>query len=78
MLPLALKRRATSLARQMGVSLSELIRESLEATLRGYQGEVREDSLYGDAAVHRGAAPDDLSEDHDLYLYGGRGESGSS
>lgn len=71
MLPMGLKQRARGLAHRMGVSLSELIRESLEATLRGEAGEVREnDPLYGDRAVHEGPVPVDLAEAHDDYLYG--------
>ena len=70
MLPLNLKRRARGLAQRMGVSLSELIRESLEATLRGDRGDRGEDPLYHDDEVYDGPAPADLSSDHDLYLYG--------
>ena len=69
MLPLNLKRRARGLAQRMGVSLSELIRESLEATLRGDRGDLGEDPLYDDE-VYDGPAPADLSSDHDIYLYG--------
>ena len=77
MLPLDLKRRAQRLAGQMGVSLGELIREALEATLRGHGGDVREDSLFADTASHDGPVPADLSEGHDRYLYGDGGAGGS-
>jgi hypothetical protein len=78
MLPLPLKRRARLLADRLGVSLGELIRESLEATLRGEEGEVREeDALYGDDAVYEGPAPSDLSDRHDDYLYDEPRESSS-
>ena len=77
MLPLNLKRRARSLAQRMGVSLSELIRESLEATLRGDRGDLGEDPLYDDE-VYDGPAPEDLSSDHDIYLYGDDRESSGS
>ena len=70
MLPIDLKRRAQGLAQRMGISLGELIREALEATLRGDAGEVREDTLYADDEVYSGEAPSDLSERHDRYLYG--------
>ena len=76
MLPLDLKRRAQSLAGRMGVSLGELIRGSLEATLRGNAGEVREDSLFADDAVYDGPLAGDISARHDAYLYGGTGEEG--
>ncbi len=69
MLPTDLKARANGLARRMGISLGELIRVALEATVRGDHGEVREDTLLTDLAVHRGPAPADLAERHDHYLY---------
>lgn len=78
MLPEDLKRRAQALARRRGVSFGELVRGSLEATLRGDAGEVAEDTLFSDSAVYDGAVPEDLSERHDRYLYDGEpgGESG--
>lgn len=71
MLPEDLKRRAQALARRRGMSFGELVRGSLEATLRGDAGEVAEDALFLDRAVYDGAVPEDLSERHDGYLYGG-------
>ena len=70
MLPLDLKHRSQAHAQRMGVSLGELIRESLEATLRGDAGEVREDALFTDTATLDGSLEGDLSEHHDQYLYG--------
>lgn len=69
MLPAPLKQRAQVLARRLGISFGELVRNSLEATVRGHGGEVREDPLYGDDAVYRGDAPTDLADRHDEYLY---------
>ncbi len=77
MLPLNLRRRARSLAQRMGVSLSALIRESLEASLRGDRGDLAEDPLYDDE-IYDGPAPDDLSSDHDAYLYGADRDEPSS
>jgi len=77
MLPLNLKHRARSLAQRMGVSLSELIRESLEASLRGDRGDLGEDPLYDDE-IYEGPAPVDLSSDHDAYLYGSERNEPSS
>lgn len=74
MIPSDLKARSQALAKQLGVSFGELTRESLEAFLRGYEGEVREDPLF-DLSVFRGEAAEDLSERHDDYLYGSAGES---
>ena len=73
MLPLDLKERASSLASRLGLSLGELIRQSLEAALRGNAGEVRDDPLFSDRAVYDGPAPANLSTDHDDFLYGERG-----
>ena len=70
MLPLDLKRRTQELARQTGVSLSELIRESLEATLSDERGARSEDPLYVDDVVFSGDVPSDLSHRHDRHLYG--------
>jgi hypothetical protein len=65
-----LKERASRLASRLGVSLGELIRQSLEAALRGDAGEVREDPFFADRAVYGGPAPANLSADHDDFLYG--------
>ena len=69
MLPPELKARAEREAGIRGVSLGELIRLSLEAALSHDRGE---DPLFADKAVFRGDAPEDLSTDHDAYLYGGK------
>ena len=70
MLPVDLKQRASNLATRLGLSLGELIRQSLEAALRGNVGEVHEDPLFTDKAVYRGPVPANLSVDHDDFLYG--------
>ena len=69
MLPPDLKRRSQALAQRLGISLGELIREALDATLRGDAGEVREDALFSDMVTHDGPIDADLSERHDHYLY---------
>ena len=66
MLPEALRRRAASRARQRGISLGELIRDSLDAALPGASYE--QDPLFEDA-IFDGPAPRDLSASHDKYLY---------
>lgn len=68
MIPSDLKARSQTLARRLGISFGELTREALEAFLRGFGGEVREDPLF-DLSVYRGEAQVDLSERHDDYLY---------
>jgi len=69
MLPPALKLEAQQLARDKGISLGDLIRQALTALLReDRQGQVA-DPLFADTAVWSGDAPEDLSRDHDRYLY---------
>jgi hypothetical protein len=70
MLPIDLKRRASVLAHRLGVSLGELVRQSLEAALRGNAGDVLNDPFLQDRTVYRGPAPRNLSADHDEFLYG--------
>lgn len=71
MLPPTLKLEAQQLAREKGVSLGDLIRQALAVLLRdNCQEAVVADPLFADTAVWSGDAPDDLSRDHDRYLYG--------
>jgi len=74
MLPQDLKLQAERHAREMGISLGELIRESLEAMLSGSdEHRPMVDHLFSDDAVYVGKAPRDLSVNHDGYLYGEKG-----
>ncbi len=68
MLPEDLRRRAMFKARQRGVSLGELIRNSLEASLPGSSNDPGKDPLFEDA-VFEGPTPRDLARRHDDYLY---------
>lgn len=68
MLPTELRHRALRSARKRGVSLGELIRESLDAALPTEVYEASEDSLF-ESVVFDGPAPRDLSSKHDRYLY---------
>lgn len=70
MLPRELKERATREARARGVSLGELIRESLAGWLRGDAAATADDPLITDRAVFDGPIPADTSERHDELLYG--------
>jgi hypothetical protein len=67
MLPDDLRRRAISRARERGVSLGELIRESLDASVP-IRYDATQDPLFADV-VFDGPAPRDLSTRHDEYLY---------
>lgn len=68
MLPEELRHRAIRKARQRGVSLGEVIRESLEASLPSGTYEAASDPLF-ESVVFDGPAPRDLSAKHDRYLY---------
>jgi hypothetical protein len=66
MLPEGLRRRAAIRARQRGISLGELIRDSLEAALPAPTYD--QDPLFEDV-LFDGPAPRDLSANHDKHLY---------
>lgn len=68
MLPDALRRRALSRAKQKGVSLGELIRDSLDAALPAVSYDLESDPLF-ENVVYDGPAPADVSTKHDKYLY---------
>ena len=70
MLPEELRRRAFRRAKQRGVSLGELIRESLDAAVPRSPSSRADDPLFSDETVFRGRAPKDLAREHDRYLYG--------
>lgn len=71
MLPAELKERARRLAQDQGISFGELVRRSLAAALEERRGTLRQrDPLFGDLAVFEGDVPEDLSSEHDRYLYG--------
>jgi hypothetical protein len=77
MLPLDLKARATSAARDRGISFGELVRRSLRTAIEAPQdGPGYDDPLYADGVVFEGDTPADLASDHDGYLYGSEGSSG--
>jgi hypothetical protein len=76
MLPPELKERAQRTARERGISFGQLLRESLEETLRrDSKSGFAADPLFADTAVFEGDAPADLAASHDVYLYGAGGES---
>jgi len=68
MLPEALRQRALSRARQRGVSLGELIRDSLDAALPAVDYDAASDPLF-ENVIYDGPAPADGSVEHDKYLY---------
>ncbi len=71
MLPPELKIRAFNQAKKKGMSLGQFIREALESSLNTEsKKKPSHDSLFLDDAVFRGRTPEDLSTEHDEYLYG--------
>lgn len=65
-----LKDAANVRARQMGISLGELIRLSLKSILGQTEKKGIVDALFVDRAVFSGEVPLDLAAHHDDYLYG--------
>lgn len=70
MLPGDLKLKAKRTAANMGISLGELIRLSLKIEVEGKADIVQDDSFLSDKAVFSEEVPNDLSLNHDRYLYG--------
>ncbi len=71
MLPDALKLRASRKASEVGISLGELIRQSLASVVRDKKsGSHHSDPLFSDLRTYTGKAPKDLAGEHDRYLYG--------
>jgi hypothetical protein len=71
LLPDDLSDRAERSAATLGVSLDDLIRESLEARLRALESPRGEDPLFADVPVYQGSHPADVAQRHDHYLYEG-------
>ncbi len=67
LLPLSLKVRAQRLAAEKGISLSELIRECLEA--QASPKTKKKDLFFADQEFFSGEAPKDASQNIDQYLY---------
>jgi hypothetical protein len=69
MLPSSLKNRAQAFAFKKGISVGELIRESLESMLHQAKSERQTDPFFDDTHFFVGDIPTDLSAKHDEYLY---------
>lgn len=67
-LPPELKERAMKRAKNQGLSLSGIIRESLRRVLESPVKSRKKDTLFADKATFKG--PRDLAKNHDKYLYG--------
>ena len=65
-LPVELKTRAETLAREEGISLEELVIEILERKLKSTS---ERDPFFANHKTFDGDAPSDLAANHDKYLY---------
>jgi hypothetical protein len=72
-LPDRLMNRAEQLAERMGVSLDDLVRESLEVLFHEKATSAEEDPYLSDWKVFEGPTPSDVVERFDDYLYGDKG-----
>ena len=70
MLPQGLKLQAAEHARNLGLSLGEFIRKSLEVALWIKVRSGKKDPLFDSEIVFKGVTPRGLSKNHDEYLYG--------
>ncbi|MCP4680053.1 MAG: hypothetical protein GY854_32090 [Deltaproteobacteria bacterium] len=71
MLPPELKIRAVEEAGRRGISLGELVRQSLEGQLiRAEQEKGVQDPLFAETELFCEPTPRDLADNHDDYLYG--------
>lgn len=70
MLPGDLKTEAKRAADNLGISLGELIRVSLKTQIAKKTNTLDDDPFLSDNAVFIGDIPNDLSLNHDRYLYG--------
>ncbi len=67
-LPEELKLRAQEMADRQGISLAQLVRESLERRLDAVE-DWRDDPLFSEVPVYEGAVPPELTEEHDRDPY---------
>jgi len=70
MLPRDLKLRVAQYAKKEGISMGELIRNVMDAALNHPpQNNFNDDPLFSDNVFFTGDAPNDISKNHDKYLY---------
>ena len=69
LIPADLKVKAEKYARKNGISLGELIRNSLEFRI-SQKEPGSDDPFFNDRAVYNGRVPLDMAINHDEYLYG--------
>ena len=71
MLPHDLKLRVAQYAKKQGISMGELIRNVMDAALNNpHSNSFDDDPLFSDKECYTGDVPNDISQNHNQYLYG--------
>ncbi len=70
LIPSKLKKKAEKMAASIGISFGELIRVSLNQVLKGESSKNADDPFFLDKEVYTKSKLEDLSLNHDDYLYG--------
>mgnify|MGYP000371072800 CR=1 FL=1 len=69
LLPESLKQKAEQVASSRGISLSELIRRQLAKVTKNLKT-WDDDPIFAESTTWIKETPEDMSSDHDTYLYG--------
>lgn len=72
MLPEDLKARVSKIAHLKGMTLGQLIRESLNHVIEDVGAKAESDPFWSDRSVFKDAGPADAAKNHDAYLYGNK------
>ncbi len=70
LLPLDLKKKVESKAKERGISLGEFIRLSLQDSITSKKNQIEKDPFFSDTLFFESNVPSDISLNHDEYLYG--------
>ena len=72
LLPLELKKKVESKAKERGISLGEFIRLSIQEAISPKKNQIEKDPFFSDSEFYEGNMPSDISLNHDEYLFGGK------
>ncbi len=70
LLPMDLKKKVESKAKERGISLGEFIRLSLQDSIYSKKNQIEKDPFFSDTEFYKSYVPPDISLNHDDYLYG--------
>ena len=70
LLPMDLKKKVESKAKERGISLGEFIRLSLQDSISPKKNHIEKDPFFSDTEFYESNIPSDISLNHDDYLYG--------